>query len=287
MAIAASVERHGSSRRLRWLHIPKTGSTFINVAVRFGCPELRRYNATFHMAQDFNAWHAQHQESCPGLAPPWLGHVPLAPRDLESDGPLLVAMFRRPSQRLLSGFYHVDGTSEVLRANTMIAPGMAPVQREAMRRVVGDNASRYARWPGIASCATKMLVGRACASDGVPSADDVVRAKWLVRERLAFVGLREEWETSICTFHALFRPRATIHASEVTLLHAGPLRKAGQIDSRNAAHEYDERQLRDFVDVHDEEVYAAARARFFADASRTGCRLRDAPVSLAPRTPTG
>eukprot|EP00966_Prymnesium_polylepis_P221908 5133777-Prymnesium_polylepis.1 len=152
-------------RRLRWLHIPKTGSAFINIAARYGCPALRESDLNFTMALDFSAWHGAQQQQrrgdpCPGLAPPWAGHVPLAPRELTTSGPLLVAMLRRPSQRLLSGFFHVDGTTELLRSRTMIAPGMAPEHREAMRRAVGDDPSRYARWPGIASCATKMLIGR-------------------------------------------------------------------------------------------------------------------------------
>ena len=154
----------------------------------------------------------------------------------------------------------------------MIAPGMDAAEREMMRQHAGNDPARYARWPGIASCATKMLTGRACASRHVPTEAELARATWLVQQRLAFVGLREHWAASVCTFHALFRPRAAVHPAELAFTHAGPIRKVGQVDDSSGAHrEYDEHQLRGFVDVHDEQVYATARSRFFADARRTGC----------------
>ncbi|KAL1499168.1 hypothetical protein AB1Y20_013679 [Prymnesium parvum] len=258
---------------VRWLHVPKTGSSFINAVARYGCAELRPTNLSFGMPHEFTAWHAatsrqRRRRACERLEPPWAGHAPLAAAEAARHGLRVVAMFRRPAQRLLSGFYHADGVSAALQAKTMIAPGMPAGEREEMRRAVGGDAARYARWPGIASCATKMLIGRACASRYVPTDADVRSARWIVRRRLAVVGLVEHWASSICVFHRLLLSRVPIHHSELANTHAGPERVAR---ARLNKTDYDEGLLRGFVDVHDEAVYATARDRLYEDMRRTGC----------------
>ena len=265
-------KRPESLRPIRWLHVPKAGSAFINVAARFGCPELRQSNHTFNMAVEFTAWIDKERDGreCPRLAAPWNGHAPIRPAELQPPAMVrLVAMFRRPSQRLLSGFHHAEGG----KVDMMIAPGMPAARREQMRRASRDDPAAYARWPGIAGCVAKMLIGRQCASERSLTDTDVAHAVFLVRERFAFVGLLESWETSVCVFHALLSPRTAIHPAELVVTHVGihspTLRKSN--GSLVALAEWDERHLRGFADVDDERVYAAARRRFVADARRTHC----------------
>ena len=192
---------------------------------------------------------------------------------------VLVGMFRRPAQRLLSGFHHrEDG-----RAQMMIAPGATPAVRIAMRRACRGDPGAYARWPGIAGCAAKMLNGWQCASERTLRATDVSRALRVLRDNFAFVGLLEHWATSVCVFHSLLRGGAPIDAAELALTHPGPQRQRRSSSSSLPPHAdadgggdagsfvYDERALRGFVDAADERVYAAASERFWADARRTGC----------------
>ena len=168
-----------------------------------------------------------------------------------------VAMFRRPAQRVLSAFRdrkHADGFQD---------RDKAPNWRDL-------NASGYARHPGIAGCATRMLLGAKCAhihqkseetaratteaarGGGLP----VAKATAVVR-RLAFVGLQERWAESICLFHATLggAPRKV----EFVVAHSRRRREAPL---------YDEGRLDGFVDAADEAVYAEAARVFEANLRR-------------------
>ena len=286
-AAATRAERRAAPpRAIRWLHVPKAGSALINVVARFGCRDTIATPSSsplpplpiFDIALNFTQWRGAHPEAqCAGLLAPWAGHAPVQAHELH--GPrLLVGVFRRPAQRLLSGFHHrEDG-----RPNSMIAPGASLATRAAMRRACRGDPGAYARWPGIAGCATKMLIGRQCANSRPVDAADVSRAVHVLRERFAFVGLLEHWDVSVCTFHALLMGGAPIDPIELARTHAGPQRlsqrggasprsSAGGRATADASFAYDERALRQFVDEADEQVYAAASARFWADARRTGC----------------
>ena len=261
---------------VRWLHIPKAGSAFVNVLARFACPHDAALPA-FDIALNYSQWRAAHPlVTCDGLLPPWAGHAPVQRHEVQSGRRVLVGVFRQPAQRLLSGFHHrEDG-----RANSMIAPGAPPAVRAKMRRACRGDPGAYARWPGIAGCATKMLLGWPCAAERPLVPGDVARAVHVLTHHFAFVGLTEEWPTSVCVFHALLRRGAPVEAAELTRTHPGPLRPAAPRSRRRRSppppppFSYDERALRGFVDAADERVYAAARSRFWADARRTGCTQR-------------
>jgi hypothetical protein len=293
----------GSLPPLRWLHVPKSGSALINVLARYACAELRGTSTTFDVALNFSAWLrgqgrgasssseialsstasvaatpssssaaaaraaanaaaiAAARRRCPSLMPPWQAHSPAQPHELNRS--VLAGVFRRPAQRLLSGFHHVEGGLP----DAMIAPGMAAEQRAAMRRHARGNPARYARWPGVSGCATKMLLGRPCASSAKPvRSEDAERAAGIVRRRFRFVGLLEHWNTTVCVFHALLMGGSPPDPAELLVTHANQ-RKRHAAGSEG----YDEAALQGFVDEHDEKVYAAATARFWADARRARC----------------
>ena len=64
----------------------------------------------------------------------------------------------------------------------------------------------FAAYPGIQGCQVKMLTGSYCASpdpvDPARVANAVARLKMA-----AFVGLTDEWDDSICLFHAMYGGR--------------------------------------------------------------------------------
>ena len=74
---------HDGALTIRWLHIPKAGSAFVNVVARFGCPSLVGTNRSFSIAADFVHWLNASQTSsrarrrCPRLSPPWAAHQPV------------------------------------------------------------------------------------------------------------------------------------------------------------------------------------------------------------------
>lgn len=58
------------------------------------------------------------------------------------------------------------------------------------------------RFPGIAGCYTKMLTHRFCAEAVPLTLSDLRRAENRLRSGMAFVGLTEAWNASVCLFHA-------------------------------------------------------------------------------------
>jgi hypothetical protein len=204
---------------------------------------------------------------------PWSAHYPVRPQELRATPRVLVGLFRSPAQRLLSGFHHFEGG----RADSMIAPGMELSHRAAMQREARGDPARYARWPGIAGCATKMLLGAACASTRQIHVLDASRAALIVQDSFAFVGLLEHYSTSICIFHSMFMSDSTPDAAELVNTHMGRLHRswAQRHQEQGLAFMplYNESALKGFVDVHDEVVYAAAAHRFWSDAKLTRCSL--------------
>ena len=56
---------------IRWLHVPKAGSAFINVAARFGCRDVEPAALpAFEVALNFTRWRESNPHvRCPGLLP--------------------------------------------------------------------------------------------------------------------------------------------------------------------------------------------------------------------------
>jgi hypothetical protein len=61
-----------------------------------------------------------------------------------------------------------------------------------------------ARYPGLLGCQVKMLLGRSCVEKCPLREMDVEKAKDVLENSLAFVGLQEKWDSSVHAFHAQF-----------------------------------------------------------------------------------
>jgi len=132
----------------------------------------------------------------PDSFPPNVNH-----REMCVHGPLSSAhkgaakgmMFmRHPIQRLRSSYNfgrHTDG--------------MEKSARLLMFRTTHSFDS-FARFPGIAGCMTKMMIGLRCNNDYNTTRDDLYEAKRRLTDSFAFIGLTDDWELSICLFHAEF-----------------------------------------------------------------------------------
>ena len=226
---AGGLTPHGQRPHVRWLHFPKCGTTFQLTVVRHACTEQQNpawhiaylamgqgigqhYKVARSLAHDRDkkaSARSRNRGTCCGgrILLPFLGHQPVKERELQlrgwapsdlAGGTLpaggLVAMFRRPAQRLISAFLdkrHTGGTNAV------------------ERRTLPHNLSGFARHPGVAGCMTKMLTGRDCGAPvGIGDAA-VARAVALVRSpAFRYVGLVEEWDRSICLFHRMMGARA-------------------------------------------------------------------------------
>ena len=202
---------------------------------------------------------------------PFAAHAPLNAYD-RARPYAVAAVFRRPGQRLASAFYadnHFGGRHAV---------GMPKVERKAFSGDLGvafneTSPAQFVRWPGIAGCAAKMLLGHKCAAK-VRSIDAAAAAALV--PRLGFVGLTGRWAESVELLHAQLGLGPPLEA-ELRNAHAGP---------RQNGTAYDEAGLLDgFVDEDDELVYAAA-VKTFDERRRLFSRaIADFPPAPRIKTP--
>jgi len=164
-------------RAVRWLHIPKAGSTLGVSLMAYGCTPahpawhvvymaLAQGQIDIRMGHALDARYAHTGTRCDGrLWMPFVGHEPVhSQRELltrpggalahaaaaSARGGGLAAMFRRPSQRLISAFldnYHASGMTN----------------RSHMKELA-STVDLWAHFPGVAGCQTKMLAGLDCGA---------------------------------------------------------------------------------------------------------------------------
>lgn len=105
-----------------------------------------------------------------------------------------VVMVRDPRTRLRSAYEY-----------GMHAHGQLPKDRRRMAAEV-KTAQDFARFPGIAGCQVKMLLGHFCAED-IEVTEHMTSEAIRVLQMAAFVGITDEWDASVCLFHAMYGGR--------------------------------------------------------------------------------
>ncbi|KAJ8611036.1 hypothetical protein CTAYLR_007064 [Chrysophaeum taylorii] len=244
-------DKERTSRRLRWLHFPKAGLTFQETIYRWACPNLGAFNGRSYVKlhresrRDPQLLESYCDRQVDGTMP---GHPPVDERMLDRT----VAMFRDPSQRIISAFRdrkHADGFQDE--------------DKEATWRHL--NQAAFARHPGIAGCMTRMLQNGKCArARRVRDNFSALGAASNVR-RLAFVGLVEHWNTSICLFHKVFGGKP--QPDQFKIGHSSRANEMGR-GRTNKLVPYDTKLLDGFVDADDELVYNTAKEVFEGFLSR-------------------
>lgn len=244
---------------IQWLHVPKAGTSFIGTIWGYACgrgdlpldlnvdpkaaPDclacydfalMDRYPKDLFCAN--GVLHTDFQTQ----------HMPMT-EVMMDQGVNAVGLFRKPSQRLISAYidgYHTQGFSD----DTYLA-----LRKQCDGKTVGC----FARFPGVAGCATRMLTGKRCADDpakypeGIPSHIERVPDAIEALKKMTFVGITEEWDESVCLFHLMFG--GVLYSDEFRDMHKGP---------RDQSNSWDEADLDGFVDEADEAIYDAAMVRF-------------------------
>lgn len=255
---------------IRWLHVPKTGTSFISTIWAYACSgekvlELRvDPNATTGCSKCYDfalmdryprdlyceagALHERFQTQ----------HAPLQESSIEGEGANYIGLFRDPSQRLISAKmngFHVSGfTPETYRR----------LRDECANGNESQQVACYARFPGVAGCTTRLLAGDDCSFDcnasyhtcthgEVPDARGKVHAALGALSKMKFVGLTEEWEETVCLFHLMFGGR----------LYSEEFKNEHHDANHRLLEDYDTSLLGGFVDEADEIVYQAAKDRFW------------------------
>jgi len=243
----------------------------------------------------------------------WAVHKPLSET---ADDATVFALFRAPAQRALSAFHfgrHIWG-GEMSGGTQFVDWRIFATET--------STALDFVALPGINGCYVKMLSGCPCATRpqyvdraGVAEQyphiaacisewktfDDAAAEKAARRvARLAFVGLQEAFNASVCLFHhnfggdvddaelALFnvgpRPRRAIGGSApmwrrslVAIGNHGRRKQAAYVrysGARPKSLTRDEAPLGDYVDSLDEVVWSAVLARFEADVDGAVAQIR-------------
>lgn len=257
--------RLANAKPIAWVHIPKCGTSFINVLLQHkgicpGWPDDIVVETCAHTSAETKTASFQNEQSvaCGIPAIEWLVH---SKYDLRGSCPdafsrsypdkltdlgihqglyhnyhknkgHLMTFLRQPEQRLLSIWY----------------AGWGDAQQRA------KNVVDYAKH--FAGCQVKMLVrgGKPCKHNKLPklpSADEVKLAKKRLKQGFVFVGLTDQWQLSICMFHNMF---------------GGPCKSSDFTDTRPTSTsnqtQYDIAVLNGFTDIHDGALYAEAEAIF-------------------------
>eukprot|EP00040_Diaphanoeca_grandis_P019857 m.105183 g.105183 ORF g.105183 m.105183 type:complete len:425 (+) comp27627_c0_seq1:167-1441(+) len=198
-----------------WTHIPKTGTSFGNTVYRYACPRLppeaimvSEAEAVKKAAVDSNIPKSSLMKLLLYEYPPakWCdndaliklmkggsdtrinGHQGLSKRYAAAGTGII--MFRSPIARFRSAFVykHANGMSKE-----------KIVQLEKVKTL-----EEYAKFPDIAGCSTKMLLGSLCASERNITIPNVMMALDLVKRAYKFVGITDYWDVSVCLFHSQF-----------------------------------------------------------------------------------
>lgn len=172
--------------KLAWIHIPKCGSSFSNIIITWACPDIpdKHFVDVPWIDAVWGELKNQLGGDCVKKLELGVGH-----RKIDDDSNThgwklskghFVGMFKEPEQRILSAFkYGRHG----IGGKTM------PLSEYAQR---------------TAGCATKMLTGHNCNDKVALQESHLQKAIQRVDEGFAFAGLTNEWELSVCLFHAMF-----------------------------------------------------------------------------------
>lgn len=191
---------------IRWLHIPKTGTSLMHLIWRWGCdfpdpqvevgPTETALNERFPM-----------KKFCPRLLDYTPAtHKPIGPSEWAEHSDSFVTMLREPGARACSAY--MNGKHCVKDCNTEFddcdcVRSCSDDGREALGCAGMKEAAtlrEYVGFPEFPGCASKMMAGVPCNEIAkLPTRQTAIDRL----HNFKFVGLVEEWELSVCLFHRL------------------------------------------------------------------------------------
>eukprot|EP00730_Choanoeca_flexa_P005443 TRINITY_DN11943_c0_g1_i5.p1 TRINITY_DN11943_c0_g1~~TRINITY_DN11943_c0_g1_i5.p1 ORF type:complete len:174 (+),score=22.16 TRINITY_DN11943_c0_g1_i5:155-676(+) len=92
--------------------------------------------------------------------------------------------------------------SVFLAVNYCLCIGLGPTLTKIMRSTV-KTLREYVEFPGLKGCQVKLLTGAGCA-ENITVTEDRIQLAMKRLEEIAFLGLTDEYDASICLFHAMY-----------------------------------------------------------------------------------
>lgn len=218
-------------KEIYYLHAPKTGTTIFKEMIQYLCPTntSQQVDAILKLIEQ-----NKHVQAYPCAKTLRAGHAGLRPSQPIHQ---TITFLRHPPGRLASGFLHNLHDCPSLQKEIDISSEHEAVEK-SMRGICADihtaalyrprernslNATMYRRVQSmvisylkcVRGCATNMLLGHSCAHAEVTEHQKQNHTSGLKLhstilsklESLAFVGITERWDESVCMFQDLFYPR--------------------------------------------------------------------------------
>lgn len=229
IARLGSKPRPKTLKKLLWLHLPKCGTSLGTVVHGYLCQPEKSPLKNPHFGKglgkrecDYCSFDQMNRQGTPFwdgkirlLLPQnpevdmycdwnvtyrgwFFGHNPLKPGTFGRDGPEVVTLFRDPRRRAVSAWNHNKHTHHL---GTKDAESKFPKSRELLEKET-QNVKDFARHKHVRACQTKMVVGGQCGMYHEIDADLFKQAKANV-EKMAFVGLTDYYNASVCLFHEM------------------------------------------------------------------------------------
>ena len=243
----------GPGYTLRWLHVPKCGTSLATAVYRAACPLLPARAAIPRPTSPYPGHVQDYYAQC---FPEEISQCFLHPADTLRPSPTHVpigafaparhayaTMLRDPWQRLLSAWRWKAQFFDP--PCTELSVACAHRNRGIYVNMINGNWTREPRSPPVK----------------YPDQNDVERATSRL-EAFAFVGLVEKWVESICLFHAVFGGEVT--KGELFNTRPGALTrtKAPGVGLWAKPAEYDTPMVPGLEDSADNRLYASAQALF-------------------------
>lgn len=291
----------GDCQPVRWLHIPKTGTTIGTAIYRYACdgippnatipsvstceqlPASHRWKSTAFEGVDAPCnppYPLEHvlpldyppETHCPHLALPFVGHAPVQPRDHGMHS--LVAMFRHPIARarsLLNMMRKEFAASRDEPWRFLSLFGGRKCHRLHSNAPTNATLEDLYRVGAscVSGCMTKMILGHDCHAPLHLNRSHAAAACKLLSGQgdraFRFVGLTEQWDDSLRLFHCVLGGDAV--ASEA--LNTRPAARAHPPPSmaRSDRQAQADAMAWRFEPI-DGAVYRCAQRRFAADRAR-------------------
>lgn len=253
--------------KIRWVHIPRTGVTFANTIIRYGCESITESIQLNLMSKysDEQPW--RHDPTCLErvMVTSSQNWFEFSPTRIEDAG-YAVAIFRKPSDRLASqirwmrsmvslvtlyGVAESDVENILAIINTIPNPGSLNASHPCFKYKTKDElrTCRYlaaSYFPGMKGCMTKMILGKQCAERYKLTTADLQEAKRILRDDFAFVGILEHWTETVQMFHGLHGGK--LYSDEL-FAHYRKSPKALEVVKKSLSNTFD---------FFDEEIYATA-----------------------------
>jgi hypothetical protein len=257
-----------------YIHVPKCGSSFATALAHLACGDKIEEDMTVREPGNppigTETWNSKCGDG--SFTRFDSGHVPLPKTMSDDELSKVVMMVRSPKSRMSSAYIHnLHDCGPLQRKYDMLEN--APPKLALDGKIETDILAEYATC--VHSCTVNMIIGHGCEYEKnkaieVPSKEQQALDVQTALERLrkfGFVGLTDQWDLSICLWHAKFGGECL--AAEFTNLH-------------EARVQYDEGSFPESLHLNDQDLYDEAAELFAKELEKYDVTPKACATTFCP-----